>query len=85
MSCVSELAAQAAAFMVQAGYSHVSCAKYQRIWDQFGEYCAAGGIEDPDRESAARFCVAAGADGVGQWQVFHRRAVGCLFDVAGTG
>lgn len=27
----------------------------------------------------------AGADGVGQWQVFHRWAVGCVFDVAETG
>ncbi len=85
MSDVSELAAQAAAFMVQAGYSHGSCAHYQRVWDQFGEYCAASELEDPDREAAAQFCAAAGADGVEQWQVFHRRAVGCLFDVAETG
>jgi site-specific recombinase XerD len=85
MSDVSELAAQAAAFMVQAGYSHGSCAHYQRVWYQFGEYCAASELEDPDRETAARFCAAAGADGVEQWQVFHRRAVGCLFDVAETG
>lgn len=85
MSEVSELAADAAVFMVQAGYSQGSCAQYQRIWDQFGQYCAASGIKDPDREAAARFCAAAGTDGVGQWQVFHRRAVGCLFDVAETG
>lgn len=85
MSDVSELTAQAAAFMVQAGYSPGSRASYQRVWDQFGEYCAESGIRHPDREAAARFCVAAGADGVEQWQVFCRRAVGCLFDVAETG
>ncbi|MET1154678.1 tyrosine-type recombinase/integrase, partial [Arthrobacter sp.] len=77
--------AQAAAFMVQAGYSPGSRASYQRVWDQFGEHCAESGIRHPDREAAARFCVAAGADGVEQWQVFCRRAVGCLFDVAETG
>ncbi len=85
MSDVSELAVQAAAFMVQAGYSHVSCAHYRRVWDQFAEYCAGRPLEDPGREAAAQFCVAVGADGVEQWQVFHRRAVGCLFDVAETG
>ncbi|WP_248759916.1 tyrosine-type recombinase/integrase [Pseudarthrobacter sp. SSS035] len=85
MSDVSELTAQAAAFMVQAGYSPGSRASYQRVWNQFGEYCAESGIRHPDREAAARFCVAAGADGVEQWQVFCRRAVGCLFDVAETG
>lgn len=85
MSDVSELTAQAAAFMVQAGYSHGSCAHYQRVWDQFVEYCSARELEDPDREAVAQFCAAAGADGVEQWQIFHRRAVGCLFDVAETG
>ncbi|XAS74125.1 tyrosine-type recombinase/integrase [Micrococcaceae bacterium Sec5.1] len=85
MSDVSELKAQAAAFMVQAGYSPGSRASYERVWDQFGEYCAESGIRHPGRQTAARFCVAAGADGVEQWQVFSRRAVGCLFDVAETG
>ncbi len=85
MSDVSGLAAEAAAFMVQAGYSHGSCAAYQGVWDQFGEYCAGHQIEDPDRETAAQFCAAAGAVGVEQWQVFHRPAVGCLFDAAETG
>ncbi len=37
MSDVSELAAQAAAFMVKVGYSSGSCADYQRVWDQFGD------------------------------------------------
>ena len=85
MSVVSGLAAQAAAFMVRAGYSPGSCASYQRVWDQFGEYCAERGVRHPDREAAARFCAAAGADGAQQWQVFYRRAVGCLFDVAEMG
>lgn len=85
MSDVSELAAQAAAFMVKVGYSSGSCADYQRVWDQFEDYCVGREIEGPDREAAAQFCAAAGADGVEQWQVFHRRAVGCLFDVAETG
>lgn len=85
MSAVEGLAAQAAAFMVRAGYSPGACASYRRVWDQFGEYCAERGVRDPDRETAGRFCAAAGADGVEQWQVFYRRAVGCLFDVAETG
>lgn len=85
MSVVCGLAAQATAFMVRAGYSSGSRASYQRVWDQFGEYCAESGVRHPDREAAARFCAAAGADGVDQWQVFGRRAVGCLFDVAETG
>lgn len=49
------------------------------------EYCSARELEDPDREAVAQFCAAAGADGVEQWQIFHRRAAGCLFDVAETG
>ena len=85
MSVVTGLAAEAAAFMERAGYSSGSCIGYQRIWDQFGEYCAASGVRDPDRGTAARFCAAVGADGAEQWQVFYRRAVGCLFDVAETG
>ena len=85
MSDVSELTAQAASFMVQAGYSPGSRASYQRVWDRFGEYCAESGVRHPDREAAARICVAAGADGVQRWQMFCRRAVGCLFDVAETG
>ncbi len=85
MSVVSGLVVQAAAFMGRAGYSPGSRADYQRIWGQFGEYCAASGIREPDRETAARFCAAVGADGTEQWQVFYRRAVGCLFDVAEMG
>src|SRR6476620_4832122 len=85
MHVVSGLAAQAAEFMGRAGYSPGSRADYQRIWGQFGEYCAVSGVRHPDRETAARFCAAVGADGVEQWQVFYRRAVGCLFDVAETG
>lgn len=85
MSVVSGLAAEAAAFMERAGYSPGSRANYQRVWDRFGQYCAESGAQDPDRESAARFCAAVGADGPEQWQVFYRRAVGCLFDVAETG
>ena len=74
MSALDRLAAQAAAFMVGAGYSPGSRASYQRVWDQFGEYCAMSGLRRPDREAAGRFCVAVGADGVEQWQVFYRRA-----------
>jgi site-specific recombinase XerD len=85
MSVVSGLAAEAAAFMVRAGYSPGSRASYQRVWDRFGEYCAESGGRHPDREAADRFCAAAGAAGVEQWQVFYRRAVGCLFDAAETG
>ena len=85
MSVVTGMAAQAAAFMERAGYSPGSRSSYQRIWSQFGEYCAVSGVQDPDREAAARFCVAIGADGAEQWQVFYRRVVGCLFDVAETG
>jgi integrase len=85
MPVVTELAAQAAAFMERAGYSPGSRASYQRLWDQFASYCAENGVQHPDREVAARFCTAAGADGVEQWQVFYRRAAGCLFDVAETG
>jgi len=85
MSVVTGLAVEAAAFMERAGYSSGSRAQYQRIWDQFGEYCTASRSRHPDRETAARFCVAVGADGAEQWQVFFRRAVGCLFDVAETG
>jgi integrase len=86
MSVVTELAAQAAAFMGRAGYSPGSRACYQRIWDEFGEYCVVSGVRDPDRLTAARFCAATvGTDGGEQWQVFYRRVVGCLFDVAETG
>jgi integrase/recombinase XerD len=85
MSVVTELAAQAAAFMGRAGYSPGSRTRYQRIWDEFGEYCAVSGVRDPDRPTAARFCAAVGTDGGEQWQVFYRRVVGCLFDVAETG
>lgn len=85
MSVVTELAAQAVVFMEGAGYSAGSRACYQRIWDQFGEYCAASGVRDPDRATAVRFCAAVGADGGEQWQVFHRRVAGCLFDMAETG
>lgn len=85
MSVVSGLAAQAAAFMDRAGYSAGSRVSYQRVWDRFGEYCAESEVRDPDRETGARFCAAAGANGDDQWQVFHRRAVACLFDVAETG
>ncbi|MGO9156596.1 tyrosine-type recombinase/integrase [Mycobacterium sp.] len=85
MSAVDGLAAQAGAFMVGAGYSPGSRASYQRMWDQFGEYCAVSGVRHLDREAADRFCAAAGADGVEQWQVFYRRALGCLFDAAETG
>lgn len=85
MSTVTELAAQAAAFTRRAGYSPGSRSSYQRIWDEFGQYCAASGVGDPDRNTAARFCVAVGADGGEQWQVFYRRALSGLFDVAGTG
>lgn len=84
MSAVTGLAAEAAAFMKRAGYSSSSRSGYQRIWDQFGRYCAASGVRVPDRESAAGFFAAVGADGAAQWQVFCRRAVGCLFDVADT-
>jgi len=84
MSAVTGLAAEAAAFMKRAGYSSSSRSGYQRIWDQFGRYCTASGVRVPDRETAAGFCAAVGADGAAQWQVFYRRAVGCLFDVADT-
>lgn len=84
MSAVTGLAAEAAAFMERAGYSSSSRSGYQRIWDQFGRYCTASGVRVPDRGTAAGFCAAVGADGAGQWQVFYRRAVGCLFDVADT-
>jgi integrase len=43
------------------------------------------GVLDPDRAAAARFCAVAGTDGGERWQVFYRRVVGCLFDVAETG
>jgi integrase len=85
MSVVTKLAADAAGFMGRAGYSPASRACYQRIWDEFGKYCVASGVRDPDRLAAARFCAAAGADGGEQWQVFYRRAVYCLFEVAETG
>jgi integrase len=85
MSVVERLAVEAAAFMERAGYSSGSRAQYQRVWGQFGQYCAASGTRRPDREAAARFCAAVGADGGEQRQVFVRRAVGCLFDVAETG
>jgi len=85
MSVVNGLSAQAAAFMSRVGYSSGSRASYQRVWDQFDEYCAGSEVPDPDRQAAARFCAAVGADGAEQWQVFYRRAVGCLFDVAETG
>ena len=85
MCVVGGMAAQAAAFMVRAGYSPGSRASYRRVWDEFGQYCAGLGIRHPDRETGAGFCVAVGADGAEQWQVFFRRAVGCLFDMAETG
>lgn len=85
MSVVTGMAAQAAAFMERAGYSPGSVRSYRRIWGQFGEYCAVSGVQDPDREAAARFCAAIGADGAEQWQVFYRRVAGCLFEVAETG
>lgn len=85
MFIISGLAAQAVAFMERAGYSAGSRASYQRVWDQFGQYCAKIDVRNPDRKTAARFCAAAGADGSKQWQVFYRRAVGGLFDVAETG
>jgi site-specific recombinase XerD len=85
MSVVTGMAAQGAAFMERAGYSPGSRTSYQRIWSQFGEYCAVSGVQDPDRETAARFCAAIGADGAEQWQTFYRRVVGCLFDAAETG
>jgi site-specific recombinase XerD len=85
MSAVTGLAAQAAAFMERTGYSPGSRADYQRIWAEFGEYCALRGVRDPDRETAVRFFVAVGVDGAAQRQVFYRRAVGCLFDMAETG
>lgn len=85
MSSVIELAADAAVFMEEAGYSAGSRADYQRIWDEFGRYCAKHGVQDPDRAAGVRFCGAVGMDGDGQWQVFYRRAVSGLFDVAETG
>ncbi len=85
MSVVSGLAARAAAFMERTGYSTGSRASYQRIWDEFEEYCAVNGFSDPDRKTAARFCAVVGADGAEQSQVFCRRAVRCLFDLAETG
>jgi integrase len=85
MSVVSGLAAQAAVFMDRAGYSPGSRVSYQRVWSRFEEYCAEGGVRHPDRDTAAWFCAAVGADGAEQWQVFYRRAVGCLFDVFETG
>ncbi|MDQ6752265.1 MAG: site-specific integrase [Actinomycetota bacterium] len=85
MSVVSGLVAPAAAYMVRAGYSPGSRAGYQRVWDQFEQYCAQSDGADPSRETAVRFCLAVGANGPAQWQVFYRRAVGCLFDVAETG
>lgn len=85
MSGVTELAAAAAAFMERAGYSPGTRGGYQRIWDQFGRYCAASGVAVPDRGTAAGFCAAVGAGGAEQWKVFYRRVVGCLFDVAETG
>jgi integrase/recombinase XerD len=85
MSVVTTMAAQGAAFMEGAGYSPGSLRSYRRIWDQFGEYCAVSGVQDPDREAAARFCAAVGADGAEQWQVFYQRAVSCLFDVLESG
>jgi integrase len=38
-----------------------------------------------DRAAAAGFAAAVGAGGGERWQVFYRRAVGCLFDLAETG
>lgn len=85
MSAVTGIAVQAATFMQRAGYSPGSLRSYRSIWGQFGEYCAMSRVQEPDRETAARFCTAVGADGAEQWQVFYRRVVGCLFDVAETG
>jgi hypothetical protein len=85
MSAVTGMAAQAAAFMQRAGYSPGSVGSYRRIWGQFGEYCEACGVQDPDRETAARFCVAVGADSAERWQEFARRAVSCLFDLVPDG
>lgn len=85
MSAVTGMAVQAAAFMQRAGYSPGSVGSYRRIWGQFGDYCAVCGVQEPDRETATQFCAAVGADGAEQWQVFYRRSVACLFDVAETG
>lgn len=85
MSALTGMAAQAAAFMQRTGYSPGSLRNYRRVWGQFGEYCEVSGARSPDRETAARFCAAVGADGPERWQVFCRRAVSCLFDVAETG
>lgn len=60
MSAVSGLAARAAMFMGGAGYSPGSRASYQRIWDRFEEYCAVNGVQEPDRETAARLLVRRG-------------------------
>lgn len=49
MSAVEGLAAQAAGFMVGVGYSPGSRASYQRVWDQFGEYCAVSCVFRPFR------------------------------------
>lgn len=62
MPVVTGMAAQAAAFM-EPGYSPGSLRSYRRIWGRFGEYCAVSGVQDPDRETAARFCAAVDADG----------------------
>lgn len=85
MSVIGGLVAEAAEFMRRAGSSPGSRADYQRVWAQFGDYCASSAVRDLDRDTAARFCAAVGAAGAEQWQVFCRRAVGCLFDVAETG
>ncbi|MDN5655618.1 MAG: hypothetical protein L0G46_11125 [Kocuria sp.] len=85
MPVVNLLADQAAAFMRSSGYSPGSSASYRRVWDQFGDYCVRTGTQDPNRDTAAQFCTEAGADGPEQSQVFFRRAVSCLFDIAETG
>lgn len=85
MSSVSELVAGAAVFMRDSGYSPITCRSYQRVWDQFDEYCIRCLIAEPDRRGAAAFFEAVGVTGGEQQQVFVRRAVNCLFDVAESG
>jgi len=82
---VSELAVCAAGFMERSGYSAASRNAYQRIWGQFEEYCALTGLLKIDRSVAGLFVAAVGAQGSAPWQVFYRRAVGCLFDMAEIG
>ena len=84
MSVVSGLVVQAAAFMGRAGSSWLSCRLSAHLGSVWGVLRRKRGY-DSQRETAARFCAAVGAEGTEQWQVFYRRAVGCLFDVAEMG